>query len=91
MVFCRIISELLNLCVFTNTCEPYVRTVVRTDGSDVKTNPKFLAFTGYQNLLAMGLRALAFGARSSAINTENKADALNVTQIKRLNDEHRTF
>ena len=37
------------------------------DKSDVITKPKFLTFTGYQILLAMGLRASASGARSSAI------------------------
>ena len=33
-----------------------VRTDVRRTDSDVITKPKFLAFTGYQILLAMGLR-----------------------------------
>ena len=33
-----------------------VRTYVRRTDSDVITKPKFLAFTGYQILLAMGLR-----------------------------------
>ena len=36
------------------------------DKSDVITKPKFLAFTGYQILLAMGLRTHASGVRSSA-------------------------
>ena len=34
-----------------------------TDTSDVITKPKFLAFTGYQILLAMGLRSRALRAR----------------------------
>ena len=40
-----------------------VRTYVRRTDSDVITKPKFLAFTGYQILLAMGLRC---GARGSS-------------------------
>ena len=44
----------------------YGRTVVWMDKSDVITKPKFLAFTGYQILLAMGLRTHASGVRSSA-------------------------
>ena len=45
----------------------YGRTVVWMDKSDVITKPKVLAFTGYQILLAMGLRTHASGVRSSAI------------------------
>ena len=44
-----------------------VRTYVRRTDSDVITKPKFLAFTGYQILSAMGLRSRApCGARGSS-------------------------
>ena len=51
-----------------------VRTYVRQTDSDVITKPKFLAFTGYQILLAMGLRSRApCGARGSSANKGSSA------------------
>ena len=46
----------------------YVRTYVRTPDGQWRHNQNFSYTWVYQNLLSMGLRARASGARSSATN-----------------------
>ena len=58
------------------------RTDVRRTDSDVITKPKFLAFTGYQILLAMGLRC-APAARARA-PLKNDSDRLSTVTYHEL-------